>query len=64
MFRNLILVVLVLAAGCAPLPETADTLDSGNGWECPTWKVVIEDNGRYYCVDREIFEEQERDIEW
>lgn len=64
MFRFLIILTLVLAAGCAPLPETDDTLAAEDGSNCPAWKVVIEDNGRYYCVDREIFEEQERDWEW
>lgn len=27
--------------------------------DCPDWAVEVEVDGRYYCVDREAFEEQE-----
>ena len=50
--------VFALVAGCADTPER----EGSDKFECPSWKIEVVDNGRIYCVDRDIWEE--RDEEW
>jgi len=62
--RKITLIALMaLAAACADTPnrEAADDTDK---YGCSIWEKVVVDEGRVYCVDPEIFEDLERDLDW
>ena len=51
--------ILVLATGCYTSTHKPVAFKVEADAECPDWAVTVEVDGRYYCVDREAFEEQE-----
>ena len=59
MWRFLVIMVFVLAASCADTPGREGTV--GTEDECPAWKIEVVDEGRIYCVERDIWEKRDED---
>ena len=52
---------LGLIAGCASTPEDEGTPETKASNECPPWKMIVVEDGRVFCVDRDVLE-REREI--
>jgi hypothetical protein len=49
--------MLVLVTGCMTSSHRAIAFGKEADVNCPDWSVVVEVDGRFYCVDRRAFEE-------
>jgi hypothetical protein len=58
-----VVIFLALVAGCASAPEGEGTPGTKASNECPAWKLVVEEDGRIYCVDRDVLEREREIIE-
>ena len=49
--------MLLLATGCYTSLQRPVVFRVEAEVDCPDWAVVVEVDGRFYCVDRRAFEE-------
>ena len=49
--------MLVLVTGCMTSMHRPVAFAKESEVDCPIWSVVVEVDGRFYCVDRRAFEE-------
>jgi hypothetical protein len=61
--KFLIIATFVLMAGGAGTEDRADFASAENGPDCPSWKTVVVDESRYYCVDPDVVEREIERIE-
>jgi hypothetical protein len=50
--------ILVLVTGCMTSQQRPVMFRAETDATCPDWSVVVEVDGRFYCVDRAAFEEE------
>lgn len=63
MVKILISSLLLLAAGCAGAPASGDSSSAETDGECQSHQVVVEEDDRRICVDRDILERERLIIE-
>lgn len=51
--------VLAVAAGCYTSQHRPVMFRAGSDVKCPDWSVPVEVDGRYYCIDRSFFEDED-----
>lgn len=49
--------ILVLVTGCMTSQHRPIIFKAEAEASCPDWAVLVEVDGRFYCVDRSAFEE-------
>jgi len=49
--------MLVLMTGCSYTQQKPVVFRTEGEIQCPDWAVIVEVDGRFYCVDREAFED-------
>jgi hypothetical protein len=49
--------MLVLVTGCMSTQQRPVVFRAEADVSCPDWAVIVEVDGRFYCVDRRAFEE-------
>lgn len=59
--RFFVVMIFALVAGCAGMPEGEASAKRQTGFDCPSWKMIVVEDGRIYCVDRDVLE---RDEDW
>jgi len=50
--------ILVTVTGCMTSQHNPVMFRTEADASCPDWAVVVEVDGRFYCVDRTAFEEE------
>jgi hypothetical protein len=61
----IVLSTSALIAGCAGTPDQANAPDqedpssANNEPSCPTFKTLVVDGDRYYCVDDDLLEDRD-----
>ena len=51
--------VLVFVTGCHTSQHRPVMFRTGSDVQCPDWSVPVEVDGRYYCIDRSFFEDED-----
>lgn len=59
MWRFLILIIFLLAAGCAGTSDGVNSSSTQTESGCPSWKIIVVEDDHYYCVDPDALEREE-----
>jgi len=60
-FVKLLLCIVLLAsvAGCYTSQHRPVMFRAESDVQCPDWSVPVEVDGRYYCIDRSFFDDED-----